>query len=346
MCRAAAFTAFLGAKAAPALTLFVNAEPESFGVDCPPDLAPVVHRAEELLRVIVEVNDRALRDDPAELLDAERRARLAGWGIALDDVGTGQGAIAMIPVMRPDVIKLDLALLREVSDDEAAAVILATTRHVEHTGASLCVESIETAADARWATSLGARYGQGYFFGAPGPLPAELRAPRRPVPLVAPSEGDVAGDTPWDLLDRSEPLHLDPNHFVEWARIIARGSIAPGAAPVILTGVGRGGVDKAVAATFPEQSEPLLAVAFGVGITDEPMPGLRGVRIDATDPMADVIFLVVISAIGGFALIGKPEHDGRILAVVTQEPHAVDDIARFLIRLVPRRDAAGSTAAS
>lgn len=336
LCRAAAFAAFFDAKAAPALTLFVNVEPDSFGTECPPDLAPMIARAEKMLRVIVEVNDRALREDPAELLAAERRARLAGWGIALDDVGTGRGAIGMIPVVRPDVVKLDLTRLRAGSDGEAAAVILAATRHAEHTGASICIESIETAEDARWARALGARYGQGYFFGAPGPLPTSLHAPRRPVPLVAPSEGDQAGDTPWGLLESMEPLYLDPDHFISWARIIAQGSIAPGAAPVILTGVGRGGFDQGVAETFPEQADPLLSVAFGVGVSEAPWPGIRGVSLQATDAMADALFLVVISAVGGFALLGEPDAGGRIRAIVTQEPHVVDDIARHLIRRVPR----------
>ncbi len=336
VCRATAFAAFVEADAPPALTLLVNAEPESFGTDCPEDLLPMVHRAEDALRVMVEVNDRALAADPAELLAGEHRARSIGWGIALDDVGSGLGAIAMIPVVRPDVIKIDLNLLRTVSDAEAAAVILAATRHVERTGAALCVESIETEDDVRWARALGATYGQGRHLGAPGPLPRELHAPRRPLPLVAPSQGDAAGGTPWDLLEGVESRLLDPDHFIEWARIIARGSIAPGAAPVILAGAGRGGFDADVAATFPPQASPLLAVAFGVGVSDEPVPGLRGVRLAATDPLADIAFTVVISAIGSFALLGRGQADGRILSVMTQERRVVDDIARHLIRRIPR----------
>jgi hypothetical protein len=259
-----------------------------------------------------------------------------GWGIALDDVGSGQVAIAMIPVVRPDIVKIDLALLRAGSDADAAAVILAATRHVEHAGAALCVESIEKEDDVRWARALGATYGQGRHLGAPGPLPRSLHAPRRPLPLVAPSQGDVAGGTPWDLLEGLEPRPLDPDHFIEWARTIAQGSIAPGAAPVILAGAGRGEFDADVAATFPVQASPLLAVAFGIGVSDEPVPGLRGVRLTDTDPLADIAFTVVISAIGGFALLGKGQADGRILSVMTQERAVVDDIARHLIRRVPR----------
>lgn len=338
VCRAAAFTAFMEADAPPALTLLVNALPESFGTECPHDLLPAVHRAEDVLRVMIEVNDRSLAADPAELLVAEHRARSMGWGIALDDIGTGRGAIAMIPIVRPDVVKIDLAMLRKVSEAEASSMILAATRHAELTGASLCVESIENEGDARWARALGAAYGQGHHLGRPGPLPSDLRPPRRPIPLIAPSEGELTGATPWEMIADLEPRRLDPDHFVEWARIVARGSIAPGAAPVILAGAGRGGFDDGVAATFPAQATPLLAVAFGVGVgvSLEPIPGLRGVQLDPADPLAQTLFLVVISANGVFALLGKAEPDGKILSVMTQDPSVVDDIARHIIRRVPR----------
>ena len=345
VCRAAAFGAFMQADAPPALTLLVNAEPESFGTECPGDLLPIVHRAEELLRVMVEVNDRALAADPAELLAIEHRARSMGWGIALDDVGSGHGAIAMIPVVRPDIVKIDLNLLRTVSDADASAVILAATRHVESTGAALCVESIENDEDRHWARALGAKYGQGIYLGAPMALPQDLRAPRQPLPLVAPPADVASGDTPWGMVEGLETHAMSPDHFVEWARIVARGAIAPGVAPVILSGVGRGAFDADVAATFPHEAVPLLSVAFGVDISDEPLPGLRGVRLTDADPLADTVFLVVLSEVGGIALLGKGQADGRILSVMTQATAVVEDIAHHLIRRIPRFGSDGAALA-
>ena len=241
----------------------------------------------------------------------------------------------MIPIVRPDIVKLDLSLLRRVSEADASSMILAATRHAELTGASLCVESIENDGDARWARALGATYGQGHYLGMPGPLPSELRPPRRPIPLIAPSEGELTGATPWEMIAGIEPRRVDPEHFVEWARIVARGSIAPGAAPVILAGAGMGGFDAGVAETFPAQATPLLAIAFGVGIDEEPIPGLRGIRLDPADPLAHTMFLIVISANGVFALMGKGEPDGKVLAVMTQDSSVVDDVARHVIRRVP-----------
>lgn len=341
VCRAAAAKAFLDADAPPALTLLVNADPLSFGEPCPSDLLPVIHRAEETLRVMVEVNDRALAHDPAELMLAEERARSLGWGLALDDVGSGADAVGMLPVVRPDVVKVDLALLRKVSDVDAAGVVLSAMRHVERTRAALCVESIETADDVRRARALGAVYGQGRYLGEPVALPPTLSAPRRPIPLVTPPLGDRFSRTPWDLLDSDDFRRMDRTQFVELAHMIANATTAPGAAPVFLAGLGARPLDREQAAEFPHQDATLLAAAFGVGLEQAPLPRLRGVGLQRDDPLSSAEFLVVISAVGVFALVGMPQADGSIRALITQERPTVLHMARHLLRRIPRAGSDG-----
>ena len=47
------------------------------------------------------------------MLRALTRAAPRGWGVALDDVGADSRSLAPMPVLYPDVIKLDLRLLDE-----------------------------------------------------------------------------------------------------------------------------------------------------------------------------------------------------------------------------------------
>jgi EAL domain-containing protein (putative c-di-GMP-specific phosphodiesterase class I) len=47
--------------------------------------------------------------DPAGVLDAVAAARAGGVGVAIDDVGADPASLAMMPLVRPDVIKLDLS---------------------------------------------------------------------------------------------------------------------------------------------------------------------------------------------------------------------------------------------
>ena len=332
--RAAAFRAVLDADLPPSLSIFVNTEPESLGTECPVDLRADVGRAEAHLRVFVEVNDRALVADPAGLVAAVDRARSMGWGIAVDDVGSGRAPIVLLPVVHADVVKVDLGLLREASQADASAVLTATLRHVERTGAALCVERIESEDDLWWARALGAVLGQGHHLAPPGPLPETLPAPRLPVPLVA-SEGDDAVSSPFELLDDLEPRRVEHRDFLDLARTLAFGSIAPGAAPVVLVGLGRSGFDPEVAASFPDGVAPVLYVMFGTGLSVGPVPGLRAVSVDPGDPLAGLEFLVSMNEKGGLALLARALPDGDLELVLTQDRERVHGIARHLVRRVP-----------
>ena len=63
--------------------------------------------------LLVEVTEQALIARPEATLRALTRLRSAGWGIALDDVGADSRSLALMSVLYPDVIKLDLRLLGE-----------------------------------------------------------------------------------------------------------------------------------------------------------------------------------------------------------------------------------------
>ena len=67
-CRAAAFSAATAANLHPSLSLFVNMEPVSVGTSCPPDLRSTVDSYGAVLRVVMEVTERAVAADPAGLL--------------------------------------------------------------------------------------------------------------------------------------------------------------------------------------------------------------------------------------------------------------------------------------
>lgn len=333
--RAAAFRAVMAANVPPAMSLFVNSEPESVGAECPPDLLPVVTRAEAVLRVFVEVNDRALASDPAGLLAAAQRARMMGWGIAVDDVGYSRAPLAMLPVVHADVVKLDVTALTQHEDrPSAAAVVMATMQHLEHTGAALCVERIETEEELRWALSIGAAYGQGRYLGAPGPLEASYTAPRAPIPLVAPSVADAPLVSPFDLMPDVPARPVDPERFEQLVLTAAVGYLAPGAEPVVCVGLGRRQVRPDLVASWPK-AKSLLMPVFGVAVPDVISERTRPVRLLGTDPLADDRFLVVLNEKGGVAVHGRSQPDGMIATRVTQDAPTVQAIARYLIQRVP-----------
>jgi len=83
----------------------------------------------------VEITERALTARPAELLQSVTRIRENGWGIAVDDVGADRHSLALLPFLRPDVIKLDLRLVQGNPSADIAEIVIAANDAAERTGA-------------------------------------------------------------------------------------------------------------------------------------------------------------------------------------------------------------------
>lgn len=133
--------------------------------------------------MVVEVTERAVAGDPARLLATVAQARRAGWGVALDDVGAAPASLAVLPFVRPDLIKLDMRLLQGRTTAEAAHIVNTVRAQAERTDALVIAEGIETIKHAREAAAAGATIGQGFLFGHPAPLPSEMPPPTEAIPL-------------------------------------------------------------------------------------------------------------------------------------------------------------------
>lgn len=160
------------------LTLFVNVEPDVARFESLP-------RVERGMRGIVELTERTLTSRLAELLPAVQSARERGWGIALDDIGADTRSLALMPLLRPDVIKLDLRLVQAQPTPEIAAIAGAAGAQAERTGATVLGEGIETEEQAQYARALGATLGQGYLFGRPAPEARAMHSTDIPLPIYS-----------------------------------------------------------------------------------------------------------------------------------------------------------------
>ncbi|HET6878178.1 MAG TPA: EAL domain-containing protein [Jatrophihabitans sp.] len=183
LCRAAAVQAAAAGGLPSNLSWFVNVDPAGLEQDCPAHLRSVFGSARDSVRLILEVVEREVTCNVTRLIHATGRARRNAWGVATDDLGEQAAALAFLPFFRPDVVKLDMSLLRGMPNAEVAAVTAAVRAYAEGAGAVVLAEGIETEEQHRLAAVVGATYGQGYLFGMPGPLPEYLPAPAHPIPL-------------------------------------------------------------------------------------------------------------------------------------------------------------------
>jgi EAL domain-containing protein (putative c-di-GMP-specific phosphodiesterase class I) len=197
ICRATAFRQMLTQNLPPSISLFVNVEADSLIEPCPEDLLETVWQATAKLRVFIDIAGRTVTRYPAEALETVRRARAAGWGVAVGDFEFSPRAQSMLPTLEPDVLKVNHRVLT-VASAEAGAAISALLSEAEHTGAAVMLERVEDAAAMRVGRCVGAVFQIGRLFGMPGGLPAGLPLPLSPVPLR--TSGPPVAESPWDLV--------------------------------------------------------------------------------------------------------------------------------------------------
>jgi len=103
------------------------------------------------------------------------RSAIAACGdvrLAVDDAGAGYASLRHILELRPDIVKLDIGLIRGIDADPGRQSLAAgLCRYAADTGVTLIGEGIETAAEAETARNLGVHCGQGYLFGRRHPRP-------------------------------------------------------------------------------------------------------------------------------------------------------------------------------
>jgi EAL domain-containing protein (putative c-di-GMP-specific phosphodiesterase class I) len=129
----------------------------------------------DLHRVVVELTEHTPVDDLDVLRQQCDDLRMRGALIALDDAGSGYSGLQQLAALRPQVVKLDRALVSD-ADTDPVRVALAEMlgEFAGRIDAWLLAEGIETAAELAAFARLGVPLAQGWLLGRPGPGFAEL----------------------------------------------------------------------------------------------------------------------------------------------------------------------------
>ena len=294
-CRAAAFDGAVAAGLRDAQELFVNIEPETAGTPRPQFLLDAAARAQAAgLRVTVEITERAVTARPAELIAQVARYRELGWGVALDDVGVDPRSVSLMPLVRPDVIKLDMSFVQEPMTRDRARVVHAVVAEAERSGAKVLAEGIETEEQALLARTLGADLGQGWLFGRPGRLrPA---SGGKGTGRVRARGRDTLG-TPFEHLSSARALRRGTKRqLLEMSLALEDEALVQGSSAVILSTFQDARYFPAsTRARYGELAERLALVgALAHDLGHEPAPGVRGGALDSDEVLRgewDVIVL-------------------------------------------------------
>lgn len=128
--------------------------------------------------MVFEIVETERAHDPSHLRHILDYYREAGFRIALDDVGAGYSSLNLIHLLRPDILKLDMELIRDVDRDPYKARIAANLLHVATSlGIDALAEGIETEGELQWVREHGAKYAQGHLIARPAPQPVPTKLP-------------------------------------------------------------------------------------------------------------------------------------------------------------------------
>jgi len=354
-CRAAAFRGAVHLGLLDPLTVFVNVEPEVLDTAPVDDLLALADGAPRQLRIVLEITERALATRPAELLRTVERVRALGWGVALDDVGADAASLAFMPLLRPDVVKLDLRLVQDRPSPVIAEIMNAVNDYAERTGALVLAEGIETPQHLTIARALGASLGQGWLFGRPAAGPA-TQYPVEALRLPEPPPSREASPSPFACLPATVPLRRSPKRLlVELSKQLERQAMRLGETCV-------------VASTFQEarhftpatarRYRDLVArtgfvCALGEDLPVEPVPGVRGAALSPDDPIRGEWDVVVVSPHFSAALLARdlgddgPDMDRTYEYALTYRRDTVVAAAHSLLsRVAPAIDSPLSRSAA
>jgi EAL domain-containing protein (putative c-di-GMP-specific phosphodiesterase class I) len=119
-------------------------------------------------RLIFEVTESERIRDTAHVVDIITDYQRRGFLTAIDDFGAGYAGLNLLAEFQPDIVKLDMGLIRGIDAHRARRSIVegvvATCRAL---GCVVLAEGVETAAEYRTLRALGIDLFQGYLFARP-----------------------------------------------------------------------------------------------------------------------------------------------------------------------------------
>lgn len=119
-------------------------------------------------QLIFEITEGENIEDKAHLVSIIQEYKRQGFKTAIDDFGAGYSGLNLLAEFQPDLIKLDLALVRNIHQDKVKQAILHGIMIVcQEVGIDIIAEGIETKEELDFFAQSGIRYVQGFYFAKP-----------------------------------------------------------------------------------------------------------------------------------------------------------------------------------
>jgi EAL domain-containing protein (putative c-di-GMP-specific phosphodiesterase class I)/CheY-like chemotaxis protein len=122
--------------------------------------------------VVLEITERASLEGIPDFRTRILNLRDLGYRIAVDDLGAGYAGLNTFAALEPDVVKLDMTLVRNADKEPVKRKLIGSMAALcRDLGILVVAEGIETEAERDTIVDLGCDFLQGYLLGRPGLLP-------------------------------------------------------------------------------------------------------------------------------------------------------------------------------
>ncbi len=121
-----------------------------------------------LERIIFEVTEQEQVLDIEHLLQILYAYRKQGFKTAIDDFGSGYAGLNLLADFQPDLLKLDMELIRGIDQDSVRQVLVDGTLQMCRLGVDVIAEGVETREELAVLKDMGIQLFQGYLLARPG----------------------------------------------------------------------------------------------------------------------------------------------------------------------------------
>lgn len=123
--------------------------------------------------IVLEVTEREAIENYELFKEAVSYYSGLGFAIAVDDTGAGYSSLETVVELKPDFIKLDISIVRDIDKNilkqELIKAIMALSKEMNST---VIAEGVETEEELNTLREIGIDFGQGFLFARPGlPFP-------------------------------------------------------------------------------------------------------------------------------------------------------------------------------
>jgi EAL domain-containing protein (putative c-di-GMP-specific phosphodiesterase class I) len=148
--------------------IFVNTHPLELQSDGLLNSMIMVRQLTQQTSLVLEIHEAAI-SDPKQMRELKAQLKELRIELAFDDFGAGQTRLAELTEARPDYLKFDMSLIRDIdkAGPERQKLITSLINVTLDLGIAPLAEGIETPGEAEVCRQLGFRFAQGYHFGRP-----------------------------------------------------------------------------------------------------------------------------------------------------------------------------------